>query len=312
MTQDTVTRLYGRIAVSACAASLAFAYAYWLRASGRYGFSDFDQIWLASRALIDHRDPYAAVAHGFQWPLLYPLPAAVIGLPFALAIKMLAPALFGAVGVGLLAFALTRNAWWPLITLMSLPVTEAVELGHWTPLLTACALIPSLSWIAIAKPTTGLAVVAAYPPRHLAWPVGIALGCVVLSFVLWPTWVPEWIAAVRSVHHVIPMVLRPGGFLLLAALIRWRRPDARLLAWLALMPATGDAYDAVPLVLLVTNFREAVAFSALSLTAGMFLQDHWVNTAAGFAGAMQQHATVLLIALYLPALVLVLRRPNHS
>src|SRR4051812_10338912 len=47
--------------------------------------SDFDQIWVAGRALVRHQDPYAVVpTQGTRYPLLYPLPAALIGVPFAL------------------------------------------------------------------------------------------------------------------------------------------------------------------------------------------------------------------------------------
>src|SRR5215204_5884832 len=48
---------------------------------------DFEQVWFAARALLNGTNPYAQVGPGlaFDWPLplVYPLPAAVISIPFA-------------------------------------------------------------------------------------------------------------------------------------------------------------------------------------------------------------------------------------
>ena len=48
---------------------------------------DFAQVWFAARSILHSVNPYHAVGPGraFDWPfpLLYPLPAAVIAIPLA-------------------------------------------------------------------------------------------------------------------------------------------------------------------------------------------------------------------------------------
>ena len=81
-----------------------------------------------------------------------------------------------------------------------------------------------------------------------------------LCFLVWPGWVPEWLASVARTPHKSHL-LRPGGFLLLLALLRWRRPEARLLAVLSLMPQTTALYEALPLALAAERKVEAAAFA---------------------------------------------------
>jgi hypothetical protein len=60
-----------------------------------------------------------------------------------------------------------------------------------------------------------------------------------VSFAMQPGWVVEWRDAVREtsmaggrVPYTAPVLL-PGGLLTLLAALRWRRPEARLIATLA-------------------------------------------------------------------------------
>ena len=287
----------------------AGALALWLRLSGRSDFSDFNPIWLAARAVLLHRDPYVAVARDFVAPFYYPLPAAIVGLPFALLPSSVTGPAFVALGFGLLAYGLTARAWWPLIALASYPSLDAIRLCQWTPIFAAAALLPWLGWLAAAKPTTGLVTVGSFLSRRwLTFNAAIGIALVAISFACWPPWVGEWLGAVRGAHHFVPMAARPVGALLLLALIRWRRPEARMLALMAVVPQTV-AYDALLLALIPCNRREALAFGLLSFAAVPFIVPATAPRDA-FVGALTHNQSVFLTALYLPALVAVLARPN--
>jgi hypothetical protein len=105
------------------------------------------------------------------------------------------------------------------------------------------------------------------------------------------------------------MLLRPGGPLLLATLVRWRRPEARLIAALACTPLTPTFYDPVLLFLVTRTFREA-----LVLTVCTFALFFIVAFAGPIRTATQWErlvATASIWVIYLPCVIMVLRRPNQ-
>jgi hypothetical protein len=299
-----------RLAAATVAAVAAGAVVLWLRFGGRSNFSDFDQLWIAARAILHRGDPYAAVPAAFPWPLYYPLPAAVAAIPFALVGVEWAHALWIALGTGLLVFAMLERGWWALLVCASFPYLDALQLGQWSPLLTAAALMPALSWVLVAKPTTAFATLAAYFRRagRRSLALSIAVVLVAVSFIASRSWVSDWLEAVRAAHHFLPLVARPGGFLLLASLIRWRRPEAWLIALLAVVPQTAAPYEALPLVLALTSRREAMIFAALSLAAVPFLTRP--DLARDLVATLEHNSPIMLGFVYLPVVAMVLRRPN--
>ncbi|HEX9108583.1 MAG TPA: hypothetical protein VF832_15170 [Longimicrobiales bacterium] len=292
---------------AALAAGLAAGLCAMLFYRGRpLSVSDFDSIWVGARALRAHQDPYAAIqSPPWPWDLRYPLPAVLVSLPLTYLSLALARATLVAVGVGFFAWGLTRRAWWPLIALASGQVFVAVQSVQWTPLLAAGLLIAPLQMLWSIKPTTGLALFAAEPSRSAVLG-GVAL--LVLAFLVWPHWLDGFLAAAHRAPHRAA-VLRPGGVLLLLGLLRWRSPEGRLLATLALMPLTPHLYEAVPLLLVARSRRELLGLAAcgtLGLLAVALLPQ----------GADPDHGPIawleILIACYLPALVIVLRHANVS
>src|SRR5262249_36410888 len=152
-----------------------------------------------------------------------------------------ADSLFVALGFGALAAVLARGDGRPSGTLwvfVSASALFVAQHSQWSMLMTAAPFLPAaLGFVLICKPTIGLALFAARPAK------AAAIGCgarAVVSFALFPGWLPEWWRATRSIADAIgpPMLLRPGGILVLAALARWRRADARLLLAMALVPQT--------------------------------------------------------------------------
>lgn len=277
--------------------------------------SDFDQVWGAARALLAGDNPYDAVGPGRQypwrWPLYYPLPAVIVVTPLAPLPVVAARAAFAGVSAALLAWAITRDSFarWPLF--LSISFVTAVELSQWSPLLTAAMLMPSLGWLAVTKPNLGAAMAAqARSNRALAVLVLGSIALVVASFVILPGWFGRWMELVRSAPHFKAPVTRPLGFLVLLALVRWRRPEARLLAALAIVPQTPTFYDHVFVFAVPRTFRESLlltcctfgVFFVIGVNAPLPSFDAW--------GDLLARTTVYLI--YLPALVMVLRRPNEG
>lgn len=269
---------------------------------------DWDQCWIAGRALLQGRSPYAAVNdESSPWPLIYPLPAVLVSLPFTPLPLPLARALFTLVTSGLLAYALSTR-WLGLLPFISGAYVWAIMGVQWVPLMVAAVLLPWLSPLLAVKPTTGLALWAGWPSRTAV--VG-ALVLLAASFAVDPEWVGKWRAAVSSsiVYHVSP-VMRPFGWVLLLAVLRWRLPEGRLLTAFALIPQAAMPYDALPLLLIPRTFMERVIFVAgTQLLALLGMATLGAPSPGAFAEKLWP-ATLLLG--YLPALVMVLRKEGLS
>jgi hypothetical protein len=295
-----------RAVVALAVGLLAGAYVLRVYGPAPITVSDFDAIWAAGRALREGRDPYAAIrTPPWPWPLQYPLPAVLLALPFTWLPVALARAAFVAVGSGLLAWGLTARAWWPLWMLAGGQMFAAVGSVQWTPLFSAGVLLPALRWIWFAKPTTAAVLFAAIPDRRVVLG-GILM--LVAAFVIWPGWIHGWLAAAASAPHR-PAILRPAGFLLLLGLLRWRRPEGRQLAAIALVPLGPYIYEGVPLLLFARSRRELLLLTCcgtLGLLAGLLIMRQ------GGPGHNPIDWLIVLFSCYLPALVVVLRRPDRT
>ena len=292
-----------------CAVSIGLAAA---ALSLTLSVSDFDQLWFAGNAVRAGTDPYA-VLHGSFWhDLYYPLTAVVVAIPTTVLPRVEAHALFAGLGMAAAAYAVSSMGWWALIGLASYPALNAVQLAQWSPYFVAAALIPYLDWLLLVKPTTGAATVAAFafdrPARALALSALVSSALIGASFLVEPDWPARWFSATRSAVHIAAPFVRPAGFILLAALLRWRLPEARLLALLCVLPQTMAPYEALLLILALRSRREALVFALSSYAMLPFLST--VEKAGSLAQRIQHDAPVLLLFLYLPVLIMVLRRPN--
>jgi hypothetical protein len=306
----------GRLTRFICAAILgvataAYADLFW--SHPRPQPSDFTQPWAAARMLAHGQNPYTLIGPGrpfpSQWPLIYPATAAVAAMPFAWAPPRLADALFIGVGAALLAWAMTRHtlANPQLWVFASFPMMVAAQTIQWSPFLTAAALMPTLGFLFAAKPTVGLAILAAYPSRTAL--IGAA-ALVIATVAIWPWWVPQWIAALPSLTHMSAPVTRWGGPLILLALLKWRRADARLLAALACVPQTPVLYETVPLFLLVRNFREATFLIVVTGVMGKIVQATVPTT--DYNAWMAANGQWMVWLVYLPCTAMILFRPNEG
>src|SRR4051795_7151893 len=273
--------------------------------------SDVAQVWAGARALLAHRNPYEDVGPGrtFDWPypLLYPLTAVLTLAPIAsLPLRWVDP-LFVAAGFGLYTWAVTTSRLRApaLIALISLPALMTLQTSQWSLLVTGAALVPALGFLLVAKPTIGLALFVSNPKRTTA--VGCAF-FLILSVVVWPGWIRDWRATFASAPHIVAPIMRPGGVLVLLALARWRRAEARLLVAMACVPHTTAPYETIPLFLIPRTWPEAWILWALGFAAygAQWLSGPYASQAAYWASG----AEWIVALLYLPCLAMILYRPN--
>ena len=277
----------------------------------RYGqdswAADFTHPWIAARALFDHRSPYQAVYEAYP-PygrfFLYPLPAALLTVPVALLPLHAAAGVAVAIAVTLLAYAVTRHAYWPLLMFVSAPalrIADSVQI--WAPLFTAAAILSPLLGLVAAKPHVGLPVLAYQKSvRPIAIAAVVGAGLFGASFVVYPPWFAEWWTVLRTApqtNSFRPPILNPLGALSALALLRWRRPEARLLLASAVLPQSPYFYDQVPLLLIPGSRWEMLVFVAVSQIAAAFAP---IDVAG--------RRWYMIAGLYLPALVMILIRKN--
>jgi len=303
---------------AAFAAFLAVAVAWYVVAIGRTnpGFvSDFDQVWAGARALWQGKDPYMVVGPGrefaWKWPLYYPLPALVAVAPLGLLPVIVARALFAAATAGALAWAVTRDGWSRLPIFISVSFLVTVELGQWSSLYAAAFYLPALGFFGVAKPNFGCALAASASRRSTL--VAIVLGALALAMIsqiVQPGWYGAWLQNVRDAPHFQAPVVRPLGFLLLLAALRWRRPEARWLLALSIIPQPPSFYDQLLLVAVCRSLRESLVYAAS--TAVLFFYVGFNTPQPDYLswGRLVGNATVWIC--YFPALILVLRRPNEG
>lgn len=148
-----------------------------------------------------------------------------------------------------------------------------------------------------------------YKPSRFAVIGGALL--LLVSFAARPSWLGEWMPTLSQTGHMVVPLAHAGGPLLLLALLRWRRPEARMLLALACVPQTALLYEMVPLMLVPATLGESVLFVALSwVVFGL-----WAPSRQAFDTVAQSvTASIQLIVplLYLPCLVMILRRRNEG
>ncbi len=277
--------------------------------------SDFDQLWAAARAWLDGRNPYAEIGPGaafaWKWPLYYPLPALIVAAPLAPLPVVWARMLFAGLSAGIFTFAISRHGWsrWPI--LLSITFFVSIDLVQWSLLLTASFFLPAIGIIAACKPNFGLPVILGRSRSRDAVRVLVGIALLLgVSILLRPSWIGEWMANVRSAPHFQAPIMRPFGWLLLAAIAKYRRPEARWLLALALIPQAPSFYDQLLLVAVTATWLETALLAAGTWALFFFVGAAGPQPDYAAWGTLVANATVW--SCYLPCLVIVLRRPNQG
>lgn len=252
------------------------------------GAADFAWAIRAANDLLAKRNPYATAKQ------LYPLPAALLGLPFVRTPVEIAAGVFYGLSTALLAFGITRRGYHHLLIFLAYPYWAGMLAVQWIPLIMASAFFWWLMPVVLAKPQIGLPVALTRGGRNGAL---ACLAVVVLSFMVMPHWFTLWAAQTRTYVRFIPLLVLPGP-LLAAALIRYRDRDAWLLFLAACMPQRWF-YDPFFLWLIPKTRRQIVFTVGLSWIPGIW---RWYHTSY----TVSDVGRLTVLFLYLPMLVVLL------
>ncbi len=279
--------------------------------------SDMDQNRVAMRLLWEGRDPYATIGphqtaelrQGFRY--LYPLTAPLVVAPLA----WLTAGQFRLVWVALTAFAFlflaSRDGLHRMLIAGSGAFYMFAYLVQWTPALATALFVPATGFLIAAKPQLGLAVLAGLRSWRDLWIVlTLAAALSLASVILWPWWPSRWLAMLGTADHVRSLVSVPGGPLLLLALIRWRQWEGRLLAAMAIIPQTPSV-ETTLLLLLIPQTWAGVTVLAVGTWITVLAVSN-VHSFPSYLDFSAAHAQMLVLTVYLPALVMVLRRPKGT
>ncbi len=260
--------------------------------------------------------PHALIGPGREFPwagtLYHPVPTLLVLAPFAWLPLAVARPAFVAATCFLFVFALarTRQPAWRYLALVSRCAQMTALLGQWSLALAAMWYVPAVGALAIVKPNIGAAVIGARARRP--WFLAAIVGGLVLlaaSFVAAPAWPRWWLQSLATDPNRASAMSRPWGFLLVLAVFKWRRPEARLLLALSIVPQTLGEYDGLLLFAIPNRASECIALVLLShMTYVMSFAARYttLNEAIVATGVRVVHW------LYLPALAMVLLRPNHA
>jgi hypothetical protein len=260
----------------------------------RQAAGDFRWAIEAAQYLLARQNPYTNPQQ------LYPLPAALFGLPFVQIPMNIAGGMFYGISSGLMAFGLTRHSYHRLMVFFAYPYWAGVLAAQWGPLLMASAFFPLLLPATLAKPQTGIPVAL----THLTRRGLIACGVVALITFAWmPNWVGFWLRQLGTYQHFYPLLILPGPLLALA-LFRYRDPDTPLFLLTALLPQRWF-YDTLILWLIPKTRKEILWTAFFSWGAGIW---RWYDIPHSFT----QVGRWMIIFLYLPMLVVLLARPQQK
>jgi hypothetical protein len=263
--------------------------------------SDFDFLYNAAARLIAGENPYSPATQWFP----YPLPAVFLAIPFTPIPLGLARPIFDVLVGWAFVYALWRHRGsYALLAVVSGAYVFAMASGQTTPLMVAAALVPALGFLLAVRPNTSASLWIGWPSLRALLGASLFL---VLSLVILPSWPWDWwMAWPLDVTPLAPPLVRPFGFVLLLAALRWRSPEGRLILAIALIPQSTLPYELVALALIPANRLEmwiyvAGSWIAVAAAEGLHLTDSMAEwTATGWP--------VTLCAVYLPMLYLVLRR----
>jgi hypothetical protein len=279
-----------RITVAAAVGVASGTFCWFLLKHMQQGAGDFRWALHLAERLFAGKNPYDTP---FEQ---YPLPAALVALPFLHLPPEVAGGLFYGISSALLAFGLSRENFGRLRIFLAYPYWASLLTAQWTAIIAASAFFPALLPATMMKPQIGLPVFLTRLSRR-----GL-LACifvVALSFGLLPQWPLLWLRQTHYYEHFIPLLVLPGPLLLLA-LLRRRDRDAWLLLLCSLMPQRWF-YDAFILWLIPKSRREILLPAVFSWGAGIW---RWYHQPVSFT----EVGRAAVIFLYLPMLIVVLAR----
>jgi len=312
---ETMSRTVRRVLVATFLAALGCLYFLHVEHTQLPYLADIDVELHGARFLLDGRNPYRLIGPGreleWRWGLNYPPPTLVALAPLARLSLPAARLVFVGITSFLFLYALSgfRGAW-RFFAVLSKPYQANLLLAQWGFVLAAAWVLPAAAILSIVKPNIGVAIVVARLKSR--WLIAALAGGAVLliaSFIMLPTWPRDWVTSLGMDPTRRFALTRPGGFLLVLSSLKWRRPEARMLFALSIVPQTLGFYDALLLFFIPNRATECIALVALS---------HFAYLMAVATDPLTMNQSVVnsgkyvVLFLYLPSLALLLRRPNEG
>jgi len=258
--------------------------------------------------LLNGQNPYTQMPANLPYPLdspfFYPLVTAIFSIPFTILEPYTSGALFFGICSAILAFAILNDNWWRWPVFLSPCFFIAASVAQWTPLIMAAALLPpifrSLSFL---KPSLGI-ISFFYRPSFRAIIIIFVVG--MLSLLVLPSWPFDWLRIMRQAggRYVSPFLF-PGGFLLVLALISWKRTEGRTLFAMSVIPRHAYWYDGMLLWLLPSNLKQSLILS-LTGWVGYLIWDTSIKNVPDLPSRLNASFVWQSLLLYIPALVMVI------
>jgi len=227
------------------------------------GSTDFVWAIRSARDLLAGKDPYNYPFDMDRIP--YPLPAALVGIPFSVLSDRFGTALFFGISSALLALGISRFGKHRLLVFLSMPFVSALHAGQWTPLIMSAAFYPILSWLTLTKPQVGLPVFLLNINRKT---IALCIGFLALSLTVYPGWPWRWLSQIGAYDRFFPLLTLPGIFLL-SSLCNYRSWSAAFLLICSIMPQK-IYYDTLILWLIPETKGGLVFTVALSWIPAIF------------------------------------------
>jgi len=218
---------------------------------------------------------------------------------------------FSTLGGGVLGFALGRDDFRRIGLVLSAAFLIAVSRNQWSLFFSAAYFTPWAAVFLAAKPNMALAFVAGSESwRRLRWILGVGATVAVISLIARPTWPLEWFVSLKSMRYIVSPIMRPWAFVYALALLKWRRADARIFLALVCVPQTPSLYDLLPLYVITRTSREVSLLSLLTYV--LFLSIVVLGPFDTFEHYAYRLGYLSTFLIYVPVLVMILRRPNVS
>jgi len=275
-------------------------------------YPDFGVFFSAATALRRGIDPYAnSLAADWANRFLYPLPAIVPLVPLTWLPVDVAQMIFVGLSAFALGFAIEHSGnRWLFLTLLSQSFIASAAVGQWSILLLAAFFLPRLNAVSVIKPNVGVALAASWTSwRQLQWAVAGAVALCAVAFALEPGWIAPWLTMVRGSPVLRSSVSYPGGILVLAAAFRWRRPEARWLLALAVVPQSPGLYTDLLLFAVPRTKWEVVGLTLLTYVP---LKIAHAMPHIEHLGEITRYGSIAVPVLLVPCVLMVLRRPNEG
>lgn len=272
-----------------------------------YLASDFQWPLKAAEYLLQGVNPYHQVPNNYVYPyespFLYPLPTALVSVPFTFFDPYLAGALFFGIISAILAYAILKDNWQRLPVFFGASYIITSSVAQWSPLLMAAALLPAnFRWLAFLKPTSGI-ISFVYRPTIRA--ITIYLVLVLITVLILPSWPYDWLMASTSdAGRFLSVVLIPPGFIMLLSVFSINTRQGRTLLTASLVPRHPYWYDGVLLWLIPETLKQSLMLSGLSWAAyfGWRFLSYDENAGIFMSRAWPWQITLM----YIPLLILVL------